>query len=511
MERRVLNDRYEIEGPLGRGGMAQVFRATDRVLGRQVAVKVLDRRHKDDARFVTRFQREAQSAAGINHPNVVSVYDTGSEDGNHFIVMEYVDGDTLDDLLRREGPLSPGRAVALAEPVARALEAAHQKGMVHRDVKPGNIMVDHSGTVKVVDFGIARAAATDTLTQTGTVLGTAAYFSPEQAQGETVDARSDVYSLGCVLYEMLTGQQPFKAESPLAVAFKHVREDPVPPARLNSSVPPELDAVVMTAMAKDPAARYPSGGAMREALSATATGEMPAAVGVAPTQQVAAGDTSVMTRPATTPATVPPGERRGAPAWLPWAVIAVIVLALVVLAYLAFGREEPRRAGANGPGTEQPPGATTPPEEEPTDPVGIAFANLAAVLREGVSSGEVSEKAAADIGEQAEEALTAYNEGDQEGAAAQLAEAHAVVSESVTAGEITSEERGAAIRAAIDGLAQAMGVTATIPEADVGGNGEGEGGNGEGGGEGNSSSSGPPDEPPGKAKGHENGEGQGND
>jgi predicted Ser/Thr protein kinase len=510
MERRVLNDRYEIEGPLGRGGMAQVFRATDRVLGRPVAVKVLDRRYKDDATFVTRFQREAQSAAGINHPNVVSIYDTGSEDGIHFIVMEYVDGDTLDDLLRREGPLPTGRAVAIAEPVARALEAAHQKGMVHRDVKPGNIMVDRSGTVKVVDFGIARAAANDTLTRTGTVLGTAAYFSPEQAQGETVDARSDVYSLGCVLYEMLTGRQPFTAESPLAVAYKHVREDPVPPSRLNRNVPPELDTVVMTAMAKDPVARYPSGGPMREALSAAATGEMPAAVGVAPTEQLAGGDTAVMTQPAPAPAPALPEERRGAPAWLPWAVIAVIVLALVVLAYLAFGGEEPRRAEANGPGAEQPPPATTPPEEEPTDPVGIAFANLAAVLREGVSSGEVSEKAAADIGEQAEEALTAYNEGDQEGAAAQLAEAHAVVSESVTLGEITSEERGAAIRAAIDGLAQAMGVTATITEGGGGENGEGEGGNGEGE-EGNSSSSGPPDEPPGKAKGHENGEGQGND
>jgi tRNA A-37 threonylcarbamoyl transferase component Bud32 len=480
MAQRVLNDRYEIEQPLGRGGMAQVFRATDRVLGRPVAVKVLDRKYKDDAKFVTRFRREAQSAAGINHPNVVSVYDTGSEDGLHYIVMEYVDGDTLADLLQREGPLTAGRAVSIAEPVARALEAAHEKGMVHRDVKPGNIMVDRSGTVKVVDFGIARAAADDTLTQTGTVLGTAAYLSPEQAQGETVDARSDVYSLGCVLYEMTTGRPPFTADSTLAVAYKHVREDPVPPSRLNPDVPPELDAVVMTALAKDPAARYPSGGTMREALSAAATGEMPAAVGVAPTEPLAGGDTAVMTQPATVPATVPLEERRGAPGWLPWAVIGVIVLALVVLAILALGGDgAPRGAGQGTQGQpaegQGPPdqGQTTPAETPPeeTDPVGVAFANLASVLAEGQSSGEVDDKAVDKVSKEAEEALEKYREGDQVGAAAELGEAHLRVQEAREKGEITSDTRSEEIHAAIRGLAEAMNVTPVVPSPPSQGNG----------------------------------------
>jgi eukaryotic-like serine/threonine-protein kinase len=480
MAQRVLNERYEIDEPLGRGGMAQVFRATDRVLGRPVAVKVLDRKYKDDAKFVTRFRREAQSAAGINHPNVVSVYDTGSEDGLHYIVMEYVDGDTLADLLRREGPLTPGRAVAIGEPVARALEAAHEKGMVHRDVKPGNIMVDRSGTVKVVDFGIARAAADDTLTQTGTVLGTAAYLSPEQAQGETVDARSDVYSLGCVLYEMLTGRPPFTAESTLAVAYKHVREDPVPPSQLNPDVPPELDAVAMTALAKDPAARYPSGGAMREALSAAATGEMPAAVGVAPTEPLAGGDTAVITQPATVPATVPPEERRGAPGWLPWAVIAVIVLALLVLAALTLGGDgQPRQAGQTDRQGQQPggqPAEGTSPSPAETDPVTEAYLNLEAVVLAGQSSGEVDDKAAEEVRKQADEALGKFREGDLEGAGAELGEAHLKVQEAQFKGEITSEARAAEIHAAIDSLAEAMQVTPMVPSPRSEGQGGGDGG-----------------------------------
>jgi eukaryotic-like serine/threonine-protein kinase len=480
MAQRVLNERYEIDEPLGRGGMAQVFRATDRVLGRPVAVKVLDRKYKDDAKFVTRFRREAQSAAGINHPNVVSVYDTGSEDGLHYIVMEYVDGDTLADLLRREGPLKPGRAVAIGEPVARALEAAHEKGMVHRDVKPGNIMVDRSGTVKVVDFGIARAAADDTLTQTGTVLGTAAYLSPEQAQGETVDARSDVYSLGCVLYEMLTGRPPFTAESTLAVAYKHVREDPVPPSQLNPDVPPELDAVAMTALAKDPAARYPSGAAMREALSAAATGEMPAAVGVAPTEPLAGGDTAVMTQPATVPATVPPEERRGAPAWLPWAVIAVIVLALLVLAALTLGGDgQPRQAGQTDrqgeQGGGQPAEGTTPSPAEVADPVTDAYANLAGVLAAGQSAGEVDIKAFDKVSKEAQEAVEKYREGDLDGAAAELGEAHLKVQEALAKGEITSDTRAEEIHAAIDSLAEAMQVAPVVPSPPS----QGEGGGGD--------------------------------
>jgi tRNA A-37 threonylcarbamoyl transferase component Bud32 len=494
---RVLNDRYEIGDPLGRGGMAQVFRGTDRLLGRPVAIKVLDRRYRDDAKFQTRFRREAQAAAGINHPNVVSIYDTGSQESSHYIVMEYIDGDTLGDILQREGALPSHRAVAIADSVAQALEAAHQKGMVHRDVKPGNIMVDRSGTVKVLDFGIARAAADDTLTQTGVVLGTAAYLSPEQAQGETVDARSDVYSLGCVLYEMLTGRQPFTADSPLGVAYKHVREEPIPPSQVDPDIPPEVEAVVMTALAKDPAARYPSGGAMREALSAAATGEMPAAVGAAAvTEPLAGGDTAVM--PETVPPGVPPpGGRGGLPRWLPWLVIGVILVALVVLGFLAFGGDEPRQARQNGGRQTGAPEETTPSPNETADPVGEAFANLAAVLAEGVGSGEMTQKAADDIGKPAEDALAAYQEGDLEGAAEKLVEAHAKTQELLGQGEILSEERATLIHGAIDTLADAMGVSAAIPAE------ESRGEDGEG--------SGPPEDVPGEGKGKSKGKDEGDD
>ncbi|MGH2766938.1 MAG: protein kinase domain-containing protein, partial [Actinomycetota bacterium] len=219
---RVLNDRYEVGALLGEGGMARVYRGTDRVLNRTVAIKVLSGKYASDDSFVTRFRREAQSAAGLNHANVVGVYDTGDQDQMHYIVMEYVEGETLGDVLRREGRLDPDRATAIAVEVATALQAAHHTGLVHRDIKPGNVMMDRDGRVKVMDFGIARAAADDTLTQTGLVLGTAAYLSPEQAQGLAVDARSDIYSLGCLLHEMLTGRPPFTGDTPVAIAYKHV-------------------------------------------------------------------------------------------------------------------------------------------------------------------------------------------------------------------------------------------------------------------------------------------------
>jgi predicted Ser/Thr protein kinase len=499
---RVLNDRYEVDKPLGRGGMAQVFRGTDRVLGRTVAIKVLDQKHRNDAKFVTRFRREAQAAAGINHPNVVSVFDTGSEDGLHYIVMEYVDGETLDDVLAREKVLPPERVVAIAEPVARALDAAHQKGMVHRDVKPGNIMLDRSGTVKVVDFGIARAAADDTLTQTGIVLGTAAYLSPEQAQGVPVDPRSDVYSLGCVLYEMLTGRKPFTGDSALAIAYKHVREDPAPPSQVNPDIPPELEAVVMTAMAKDPAQRFPSGGAMQEALSAAATGEMPAmaAVGAEATEPLAGGDTAVMTTPETAPGEPPERPDRW---WLPWLVIAVILVALIVLGFLAFGGDEPRRAGGGGSGQTEAPPETTPPEEtETADPVGDAYTALLAELQEGVDSGEVSEEAAQDVANSADEALREFEKGDLDKAAEKLVEAHLKVQTYQAERLILSEERAAAIHEGIDSLASAMGISATIPEGEEDGD-EGDEGNGDGSsGRGNSEGKGN-----GKGRGGGNGEG----
>src|SRR6266571_1782594 len=250
LEGTAMSGRYRIEDLLGQGGMAQVYRGNDTVLGRTFAIKFLGPQYARDDAFVQRFRREAQAAARLNHPGVVSVYDTGSDGGVHYIVMEDVAGQ-----------------------VAGALSFAHAAHLVHRDIKPANIMLTPAGEVKVMDFGIARALSTDSLTQTATVLGTASYLSPEQAQGAPVDARSDLYSLGVVLYEMLVGQAPFAGDSPVAVAYKHVREDPVLPTHLVPEVGEDLEAVVMKAMAKNPANRYTTAEEMREDLERAMHGE----------------------------------------------------------------------------------------------------------------------------------------------------------------------------------------------------------------------------------------------
>ena len=252
---RVLAGRYQLQGLVGQGGMADVELAHDDVLDRQVAVKILHSRYSDDPAFRERFKREARAAASLNHPNMVAVYDTGDEDGRPFIVMEFVNGRSLREVLRREGVL-PQRAAEIAGDAALALHYSHERGLVHRDVKPANIMVSNEGQVKVTDFGIARAVNSETVTQTAAVFGTAAYIAPEQAQGLDVDARTDVYSLGVVLYEMLTGQQPFSADSAVALAYKHVSEDPPRPTQINPEITPALEAVVLKAMAKNPANRY---------------------------------------------------------------------------------------------------------------------------------------------------------------------------------------------------------------------------------------------------------------
>ena len=264
---RILSGRYRVEAEIGRGGMARVYRGTDTVLGRTVAIKVLETEQAADPTFVDRFRREARAAAGLNHHGVVSVFDTGSDDGVHYIVMEYVHGRTLAQVVAEDGPLPPELAAAIAASVAEALAFAHAEGLVHRDVKPANIMLTDSGRVKVMDFGIARVVSAHTLTQTATVFGTAAYLSPEQAQGERVDGRSDVYALGVVLYEMLTGRAPFAADSPVALAFKHIHEDPPPPSSQRRGITPGLEAVVMRALAKDRAARYQGAAEMAAALA----------------------------------------------------------------------------------------------------------------------------------------------------------------------------------------------------------------------------------------------------
>jgi len=321
----TLGGRYRVERELGRGGMAKVFLGTDTVLGRTVAVKVLAPQFADDDGFVQRFRREAQAAASIGHPHIVSVFDTGSDDGVHYIVMEYVEGRTLAEFLAGGGRILPDRAIDIAMDVCQALEAAHARGVIHRDIKPGNIMLNPRGEVKVTDFGIARVTTTaDTVAQTAAILGTASYLSPEQAQGQPVDARSDLYSLGCVVYEMVTGRPPFLGDSPVAVASKQVLEQPVPPSKLNSDVTPDLDAVILRALAKNPANRYQSAEEMRADLERAKRG-----LPVDATPLLAAGATQVLDRPpAPSTQVLPPPEPERRTNWIPIAVTLVLIALL---------------------------------------------------------------------------------------------------------------------------------------------------------------------------------------
>ncbi len=275
---QLLGGRYELDGVVGRGGMAEVYRARDIRLDRIVAVKTLREDLARDQTFQARFRREAQSAASLNHPSIVAVYDTGEDMSGPtpvpYIVMEYVDGRTLRELLRDDRRLLPERALEITDGVLRALDYSHRNGIIHRDIKPGNVMLTRSAEVKVMDFGIARAVSDTqaTMTQTAQVIGTAQYLSPEQARGERVDARSDLYSTGCLLYELLTGRPPFTGDSPVAIAYQHVRENPIPPSRVDPEIPSWADAIVLKAMAKDPADRYQSAAEMRTDIQRALSG-----------------------------------------------------------------------------------------------------------------------------------------------------------------------------------------------------------------------------------------------
>jgi eukaryotic-like serine/threonine-protein kinase len=277
MHRNIIDDRYVLAESLGSGGMAEVYLAHDEVLDRDVALKVLRSQYVRDEEFAERFRREARSAASLSHPNIVQVYDRGEcEDGTCYIAMEYVSGGTLKKRIEEKGPFEPRKAAAVAAQIADALGEAHERGVIHRDIKPQNVLVTSSGDLKVTDFGIARAASAVTISVTNAVFGTAGYISPEQALGEPVSPASDLYSLGVILYEMLTGELPYKADNPMAVCMKHVTEPLRPPRRLNPAIPEEMNALVVKLLAKDPAERYGSAAELLADLERVRDGLLPA-------------------------------------------------------------------------------------------------------------------------------------------------------------------------------------------------------------------------------------------
>ncbi len=365
MQRTVIDNRYTLVEPLGGGGMAEVYLAHDDVLDRDVALKILRNQYANDEEFVERFRREAQSAAKLSHPNIVSIYDRGrSEDGAYYIAMEHVQRGTLKDRIKRDGALAPDAAIGVTLQIADALQAAHENGVIHRDIKPQNVLVTRTGDVKVTDFGIARAASSP-LTQTSAVLGTAAYMSPEQAMGKPVGPQSDLYSLGVVLFEMLTGELPYDAESPVSLAMKHVNEPPRSPREANPSVPDPLDAITLKLLAKNPEDRYGSATKLADELERVRSGLAPAAVDTekttaAMTTPLAPPPTTLRERtaktavrsPAAPPLSVPGrGGRRGGPsralAALFFGLILLIGLAWALTSFLSGPGESEDQSGAN--------------------------------------------------------------------------------------------------------------------------------------------------------------------
>jgi beta-lactam-binding protein with PASTA domain len=330
----LFDGRYRLEQRIGAGGMADVYLAHDETLDRRVAIKLLADRYTQDAGFIERFRREATAAAGLTDANIVGIYDRGEADGQYYIAMEYVDGRTLKDEINAHAPLPEPEAINYAQQALKALEVAHSRGVVHRDVKPHNMMINGSGVLKMTDFGIARAATHTEMTEVGSIVGTAQYLSPEQARGQSVGPRSDLYSMGVVLYEMLTGQLPYTGGSAVEIAMKHVNDQPVPPSELNRLVSPAMEQVVLRALAKDPELRYRSAREMADELERVRRG-----LGVSQdTQQatrVLAAPTQVMeayTPPTRTPP--PPAETKRS--WVPWFLVVLLLLAAAGAGYLIY-------------------------------------------------------------------------------------------------------------------------------------------------------------------------------
>jgi serine/threonine-protein kinase len=525
----VLVDRYELGPVLGQGGMARVHQGLDRQLGRRVAIKVLAPPFDRDGEFVERFRREARAAAGLSHPNIVAVFDSGSDDGTHFIVTELVEGETLADRLRRDGPMPPADAVAVAVDVARALAAAHARGLIHRDIKPGNVMLLPDGGVKVVDFGIARAAGSDTLTHTGVVLGSTAYLSPEQAGGQPVDERADLYSLGCVLYEMLTGHVPFSADTPIATMYRHVNEDAPPPSTI-APVQRELEEVVLRCLEKDPKHRFASAAELEAALLAVPLAQggdtmRLEAIDAAETQPVAPIDAAAAggaieagavaaddakTQPAaavpaavgglrsrrTAPSHAPP--RRFPRGRRPWLIAALVVVLLVALAGVLVATLDdpfPTRAAARDAAREAAQDAL-PPETPPT--FANAWSGLIAAIGSAQATEDISDDAAEELLKDADELLGAYREGDTEKVEESLQHLDEHLAKAVEEQEIAPATANA-VEASISDLVVALrdeGALAVVPTSSptgpIGESGDQQGSDEHGG-----------SPPHGEAKGHE--------
>jgi eukaryotic-like serine/threonine-protein kinase len=352
----VIDGRYKVVSRVGSGGMADVYLAEDQLLGRQVAVKLLHHHFAEDQEFVERFKREASSAAGLSHQNIVGIFDRGEWEGTYYIAMEYVAGRSLKTLVREQGPLDPAQAIDIVIQILRAARFAHRRGVIHRDLKPHNVIIDEEGRARVTDFGIARAGASD-MTLTGSIMGTAQYLSPEQAQGHVVSGSSDLYSVGVILYELLTGVVPFDGETAVAIAFKQVSAQPRPPSEVNPSVPPPLDAVVLRALAKDPAQRYADADEFiaalqreRQALPASAATAGTSVLSAAPTQGEGwasppgnAGENAHPTGALLLPAAEVYEEEQhehdegpGIKGVLLWGLLAALVVGAIVAAVLLF-------------------------------------------------------------------------------------------------------------------------------------------------------------------------------
>jgi eukaryotic-like serine/threonine-protein kinase len=456
MSPTVLSDRYELGRVLGRGGMAEVREARDLVLGRRVAVKVLHATLADDPAFIERFRREATAVAALNHPSLVGIFDAGSDGDTRYLVMEYLEGQTLADVLRERGRLEPARAVEVGIAAAEALEAVHQAGLVHRDVKPANIMVTPRGGVKLMDLGIARAADATSLTATQSVIGTAAYLSPEQARGLPADARSDLYSLGCVIYEAAAGRRPFQGDSAVSVALQHVNDDPPAPSHLVDGLPEGLDAVLARALAKDPDRRYATAAEMAADLRRLERGDPVAGAalgGIAATQAMTGMGTTAMHPGPEATATMaspvaadtdpePQGSDRTA-RWLLAALLLIVGAIVLAAAMGAFDTGDGDDADIVAPGEDvtEPAEDEAPPETEPepepedtvaeettttveettttTEPpsdfgaVDSAVAAVAAESDQALADGEIDESARDDLVDMAAKAAEKARDGDE--------------------------------------------------------------------------------------------------